>query len=153
MTPLESFLALHFGLLLAFSVLGLVLNVTPRFIFHPEFPTIPNLALILFLFSTQIPSPSTAPAAGVVAALPQLDKKGPPVHPFIVPIASFSLLSAFISYNTAGAGSLSLIYSACTGLVGIWGLWVVSGSPETLTSTVHNPDLRRYERSYLQAQP
>ena len=38
------------------------------------------------------------------------------------------------------------------GLVGIWGLWVVSGLlPETLTSTIRNPDLRRYERSYLQA--
>ena len=95
----------------------------------------------------QIPSPSPAAAAG----LPQPDKKGPPVHPFIVPIASFSLLSAFLSYNTAGAGSLSLIYSACTGLVGVWGLWAVSGSLETLTSTVRNPDLRRLERSYLQA--
>ena len=36
MTPLESFLALHFGLLLAFSAVGLVVNVTPRFIYsHP----------------------------------------------------------------------------------------------------------------------
>jgi hypothetical protein len=31
MTPLESFLALHFGLLLAFSVVGLVLNVNTPF--------------------------------------------------------------------------------------------------------------------------
>jgi hypothetical protein len=34
MTPLESFLALHFGLLLAFSALGLVVNVTPFFHTH-----------------------------------------------------------------------------------------------------------------------
>jgi len=90
MTPLESFLALHFGLLLAFSAVGLVVNI-----------------------------PSAA------AAVPQRDNKGPETHPLIVPIASFSLLSAFISYNTADAGSLAMFYSACTGLLGIWGLWVI----------------------------
>jgi len=102
MTPLESFLALHFGLLLAFSAVGLVVN---------------------------IPSPPS-PAA----ALPQPDKKGPPIHPLIVPITSFSLLSAFLSYNTAGAGSLYLIYSTCMGLVGIWGLWVIMFAGPTVVS-------------------
>jgi hypothetical protein len=58
--------------------------------------------------------------------VPQRDNKGPETHPLIVPIASFSLLSAFISYNTADAGRLAIFYSACTGLLGIWGLWVVS---------------------------
>ncbi|KAF8503453.1 hypothetical protein F5888DRAFT_1862751 [Russula emetica] len=89
MTPLESFLALHFGLLLAFSAVGLVVNP---------------------------------------------DKKGPPIHPLIVPITSFSLLSAFLSYNTAGAGSLYLIYSTCMGLVGIWGLWVIMFAGPTVVS-------------------
>jgi len=102
MTPLESFLALHFGLLLAFSAVGLVVN---------------------------IPSPPS-PAA----ALPQPDKKGPPIHPLIVPITSFSLLSAFLSYNTAGASSLYLIYSTCMGLVGIWGLWVIMFAGPTVVS-------------------
>jgi hypothetical protein len=37
MTPLESFLALHFGLLLAFSAVGLVVNVTSF-----SFFTVPN---------------------------------------------------------------------------------------------------------------
>src|SRR5713226_328542 len=59
--------------------------------------------------------------------MPQPDKKGPPSHPLIVPMTSFSLLSAFLSYNTAGATSLHIIYSSCTGLLGIWGLWAVSG--------------------------
>src|SRR5580698_1956782 len=104
---------------------------------------------LLIQIQKQIPSPSSS------SSLPQpdTDKKGPPpIHPYIVPITSFSLLSAFLSYNTAGAGSLSLIYSACTGLVGVWGLWAVSGSfLKHSTSTVRNPDLRRCERSYVQA--
>jgi hypothetical protein len=58
--------------------------------------------------------------------VPALDKKGPRTH-LIVPMVSFFLLSAFLSYNTTGAGSLPTVYSASTGLVGIWGLWVVSG--------------------------
>ena len=36
MTPLESFLALHFGLLLAFSVVGLVVNVCVTFSLCPS---------------------------------------------------------------------------------------------------------------------
>ena len=35
MTPLESFLALHFGLLLAFSAVGLVVNVCVILFTHP----------------------------------------------------------------------------------------------------------------------
>lgn len=66
------------------------------------------------------------PSAAAAVVVPQRDNKGPETHPLIVPIASFSLLSAFISYNTADAGSLGIIYSACTGLLGTWGLWVVS---------------------------
>ena len=58
--------------------------------------------------------------------VPALDKKGPRAHPLIVPMVSFFLLSAFLSYNTTGAGSLPVVYSASTGLVGTWGLWVVS---------------------------
>jgi hypothetical protein len=121
MTTLEYFLALHFGLLLAFSAVGLVVNVTSFSIFFFTLPLFLTKIKIIFIY-LQIP-PSSA------AVLPQPDKKGPPpTHPFIVPIASFSILSAFLSYNTVGAGSLSLIYSACTGFVGIWGLWVVSGT-------------------------
>ncbi|KAF8478576.1 hypothetical protein DFH94DRAFT_62037 [Russula ochroleuca] len=91
LTPLESFLALHFGLLLAFSAVGLVVNI---------------------------------PSAATASAVPERNKE-PPAHPLIVPVVSFSLLSAFLSYNTAGAGSLPLFYSACMGLLGIWGLWVI----------------------------
>jgi len=90
LTQLEVFLALHFGLLLAFSAVGLIVNM-----------------------------PSSDPA------VPARDEKGPRTHPLIMPMVSFFLLSAFISYNTTGAGSLSMVYSACTGLVGIWGLWVI----------------------------
>jgi len=93
LTPLESFLALHFGLLLAFSVVGLIGNI-----------------------------PSSAPAV-----IPARDTGVglPPKHPLIVPMTSFALLGAFLSYNTAGAGSLPKFYSASASLIGIWGLWVI----------------------------
>lgn len=38
LTPLESFLALHFGLLLAFSAVGLVINVKPLPSLYPRRP-------------------------------------------------------------------------------------------------------------------
>src|SRR5882762_7014464 len=98
MTPLESFLALHFGLLLAFSALGLVVNVCD----HSRSHLLHTHESNCFFFFFQIPFLSPADAL-------QPDKKRPPTHPLIVPISSFSLLSAFLSYNTAGAGSLSLV--------------------------------------------
>ncbi len=59
-------------------------------------------------------------------------------------MVSFFLLSAFLSYNTAGAGSLPKVYSACTGVVGIWGLWVVSCflNGTAVATTVPDPTSR-----------
>jgi hypothetical protein len=107
LTPLESFLALHFGLLLAFSAVGLVVNVIHDTMLSPKqtkwiYRQIP--------FSTPVP-----------------ERGGPKTHPLIVSVTSFSLLSAFLSYNTSGAGSLPVLYSVCTGVLGAWGLWEVSG--------------------------
>lgn len=97
--------------------------------------------------NVQIPSAATA------SAVPERNKE-PPAHPLIVPVVSFSLLSAFLSYNTAGAGSLPLFYSACMGLLGIWGLWVVSVAVlKHELARDRNPDLWRWgttQRSYLQ---
>jgi hypothetical protein len=121
LTPLESFLALHFGLLLAFLAVGLVVNVRNAFTRVSScspYSNLNNRVILLTLTNTQIPSSVPVPA--------RADKE-PPAHPLVVPIVSFALLSAFLSYNTTGAGSLPKVYSACTGLVGIWGLWVVSG--------------------------
>jgi hypothetical protein len=101
LTPLESFLALHFGLFLAFSAVGLVIN---------------------------IPSNSTDPESSLA---PDNDLA---THPLILPITSFSLLSAFLSYNTTNAGNLPKLYSACTGLAGIWGLWVITFAGPKLVS-------------------
>ena len=111
LTPLESFLVLHFGLFLAFSAVGLVINVM----------AFRDLSWMCHLPTNrlQIPSNSTDPGLS-----PARDDSA--THPLILPITSFSLLSAFLSYNTTNVGSLSKLYSACTGLAGIWGLWVVS---------------------------
>ncbi|KAI0306467.1 hypothetical protein B0F90DRAFT_1814365 [Multifurca ochricompacta] len=73
LTPLESFLTLHFGLLLAFSAMGLVVNV-------------PSIVLV-----------------------PARDKDSPS-HPLLVSVTSFSLLSAFLSYNITNAGGLATFY-------------------------------------------
>lgn len=113
LTPLESFLALHFGLFSAFSAVGLVINVM----------AFRDLSWMCHLIMNrlQIPSNSTDPGSS-----PACDNDSA-THPLILPITSFLLLSAFLSYNTTNVGSLPKLYSACTGLAGIWGLWVVSG--------------------------
>ncbi|KAI9466316.1 hypothetical protein BJY52DRAFT_1112061, partial [Lactarius psammicola] len=67
---------------------------------------------------------------------------GSAAHPLIVPFTSFSLLSAFLSYNTTGAGNLPKFYSAFTGLVGIWGLWVITFAGPTLVSRKTGADKR-----------
>ena len=84
----------------------------------PPISNLNNRVISLTHSHTQIPSSVPVPARA---------ENGPPAHPLVVPVVSFALLSAFLSYNTTGAGSLPKVYSACTGLVGIWGLWVVSG--------------------------
>jgi len=89
-------------------------NVSPG-ISSPLFQT----KVTRVIFCTQIPSAAPVPA--------RAEKEPLAHHPLVVPMVSFALLSAFCSYNTTGAGSLPKLYSACTGLVGIWGLWVVSG--------------------------
>jgi len=101
LTPLESFLALHFGLFMAFLAVGLVTN---------------------------IPSNSTDSGSSPI------HDNGSAAHPLIVPITCFSLLSAFLSYNTTNAGNLPKFYSAWTGLVGIWGLWVITFAGPKLVS-------------------
>ncbi|KAI0273743.1 hypothetical protein BC834DRAFT_816313, partial [Gloeopeniophorella convolvens] len=90
LTPLESFLTLHFGLLLACAAAGLVVNI-----------------------------PSSFPVS-------TREQKDPPAHPLIVPMTCFSLLSAFLSYNTTGAGSLPILYAICIGFMGVWGLWAIT---------------------------
>jgi hypothetical protein len=97
-------LALHFGLFLAFSAVGLVTNIP-----------------------SSLTDPESSPAR-------EARDNGSAAHPLIVPITSFSLLSAFLSYNTTGAGNLPKFYSACTGLVGIWGLWVITFAGPKLIS-------------------
>lgn len=113
LTPLESFLALHFGLFLAFSAVGLVLNVM----------AFRDLSWMCPLPTNRLQIPSNSTDAGPSPA----HDNDSATHPLILPITSFLVLSAFLSYNTTNVGSLSKLYSACTGLAGIWGLWIVSG--------------------------
>ncbi len=62
MTPLESFLALHFGLLLAFSAVGLVVNVT-SFHFPRNILSQPLPHTKMKLSADSFPFPSGCPAS------------------------------------------------------------------------------------------
>jgi len=68
-------------------------------------------------------------AVGLVVNIPFStpvpERGGPKTHPLIVSVTSFSLLSALLSYNASGAGSLPVLYSVCTGVLGAWGLWEI----------------------------
>ncbi|KLO05965.1 hypothetical protein SCHPADRAFT_838649 [Schizopora paradoxa] len=46
-------------------------------------------------------------------------------HPLLGPLTFGSVLSAFVSYNTSSCGALSFFVSILTGIVGLWGLWVL----------------------------
>lgn len=46
-------------------------------------------------------------------------------HPLLTPITGASLLMSLSAYNTAGIGMLSTVFSAITGIIGLWGLWTV----------------------------
>ncbi|THG99855.1 hypothetical protein EW145_g7182 [Phellinidium pouzarii] len=46
-------------------------------------------------------------------------------HPLLGPLTGAALLSSFVSYNTSSISSLSFTASIFTGIIGLWGLWVI----------------------------
>ncbi|KAI0054142.1 hypothetical protein FA95DRAFT_1480235 [Auriscalpium vulgare] len=98
LTPLESFLALHFGLLLVGTAIALITNI-----------------------------PSDHP-------LPAREQRDPPTHPLLYPVTGVSLVSSFFSYNTPDAGGLPVVFSLCTGIIGVWGLWAITFAGASLIS-------------------
>ena len=139
MTPLESFLALHFGLLLAFSTVGLVVNVT-SFHFHPPSPTKSNLSPDSFL-----PFPS---GCCLASARQEGTASSPPycAHCFFLDFERLPLVQYY--WRREPHSGLLRMYGFGGNLGSLGGKWL----SETLTSTVRNPDLWRYARSYLQVQ-
>ncbi|EIM90102.1 uncharacterized protein STEHIDRAFT_153936 [Stereum hirsutum FP-91666 SS1] len=89
LTGFESFLSVHFGILLAGVSAGLIIHI-----------------------------PSAHP-------VPRLEDTTPN-HPLLVITTVTTSLSAFIAYNTPGLGGLPVLYSACTGTIGLWGLWAIT---------------------------
>ncbi|KAI5123329.1 hypothetical protein M0805_001754 [Coniferiporia weirii] len=45
-------------------------------------------------------------------------------HPLLGPLTGVSLLSSFVSYNTSSVSTLGSLTCICTGVIGLWGLWV-----------------------------
>ncbi|KAI0670360.1 hypothetical protein C8Q78DRAFT_1035827 [Trametes maxima] len=88
LTPLESFIALHTGILLFSVALALIFN---------------------------IPSDQMDLTA----------RRGAPAHPLLEPLSGACLMTAFIAYNTASVGSLSLLVSFGSGVIGLYGLWAI----------------------------
>ncbi|KAL5532720.1 hypothetical protein ACEPAF_4494 [Sanghuangporus sanghuang] len=46
-------------------------------------------------------------------------------HPLLGPLTGACLISSFISYNTNSVGALPFGVSILTGIIGLWGLWVI----------------------------
>lgn len=46
-------------------------------------------------------------------------------HPLLKPFTFACLASSFLSYNTHLVGALATIHCVITGIIGLWGLWVV----------------------------
>jgi len=49
----------------------------------------------------------------------------PASHPLLKPFTFACLLSSFLSYNTSSVGTLATIHCVLTGIVSLWGLWVI----------------------------
>ena len=58
--------------------------------------------------------------------VPTRDQSDPPMHPLVYSISIFSLLSAFLAYNTADVGALSTLFALSMGSIGVFGVWAVS---------------------------
>lgn len=142
MTPLESFLALHFGLLLAFSAIGLVVNVCDTLVsFSPAHPTtpllnqkFPSLDSFLPFFPSGCCCPAPARQEGTTNS---------PLYRANRIFLNFERLP-FLQYCWRWEPLPDLLrvhgFGGHLGTVG--SKWL----SETLTSTVHNPDLWRFER-------
>ena len=102
LTPLEAFLALHFGIFLAALALTLVLNACTL-----------QLSSSCYSHPCQVPSPKPP--------LPSDDEV--PSHPLLTPLTIAANISAFLAWNTMDVGSLASIVFFISITIGLWGLW------------------------------
>ncbi len=135
MTPLESFLALHFGLLLACSAVGLVVNV--RVCFNaPRIPTVTK-SNYNSLPTDSFPDYCCCPASSSA-------QEGTANSPFSrahrVLLAFERLPLVQYCWRREPLPDLLRVHGFGGDLGILGGKWLL---PETLTSTVHNPDLWR----------
>lgn len=112
LTPLESFLALQFGVFLLAVSSALVLNVC-------------SLLVLPYVFLSP-PQPAQIPSAAPLQAGPH-ERNAASTHPLLGSVAIASAVASFISYNTTTVGPLALIFFLGSGVVALWGFWVVSG--------------------------
>ena len=108
LTPLESFLATHFAFFLLALAIALILYVR-----NPPYGTfITNI----FIF-VQIPSEEP------LQITRRRDQLG---HPLLGPLTGACLISSFVSYNTSSVGALAFVLCIASGIIGLFGFWVVS---------------------------
>jgi len=55
-------------------------------------------------------------------------------HPLLKPFTFACLASSFLSYNTHLVGALATIHCVITGIIGLWGLWVIVFGASTRVS-------------------
>ncbi|KAI0035918.1 hypothetical protein K488DRAFT_42113 [Vararia minispora EC-137] len=110
-----------------------VLILFPRFLLFAADESQPLTPLEAFLslhFGIYLASLSVGTLFNIPAVepVPAREQSDPPRHPLILSLSLASLLSAFLAYNTAGVGALSVLYAFSTGFVGVFGFWVITFS-------------------------
>ncbi|KAF8921213.1 hypothetical protein CPB85DRAFT_1157145, partial [Mucidula mucida] len=57
-------------------------------------------------------------------------------HPLLLPLAIASGISSFLGYNTRDVGSVATLLSVGTGVIALWGVWViVFGDSSSISKT------------------
>ena len=131
LTSLEAFLAIHFGVYLVAVAIALILNVGGN---QQHLLAVP---LLMHLLQT--------PEATSFALSERNNERS---HPLLVPVTIASNLLAFISWNTRDVGALATVTFVINAVIGIWGLWTVSGVVGRLKQSV----TKQVEDTFLQLQ-
>ncbi|KAJ7063366.1 hypothetical protein C8F01DRAFT_1022889, partial [Mycena amicta] len=75
----------------------------------------------IWLFAVAVSLVLNVPSASPADLL--VRQTTPPRHPLLIPLTVASCTSAFLAYNTVSVGSLGVIVSCGSAIIGIWGAW------------------------------
>ncbi len=108
LTPLESYLAVNSGILLAALGITLIFNVSSLW----------SSTLLLILILVHLKAP-----AGIGIQLPSSSSSS---HPLLTPLTIACSIIALTSYNTKSVGALAFVVFLGSAVIAGWGWWTVS---------------------------